>query len=73
MTYKLCSLLLQYPDEELVGARDEIADAIAALPALARVASHSGASASGGREPTRWRSLSTTSRRSTCTSAAGST
>jgi nitrate reductase molybdenum cofactor assembly chaperone NarJ/NarW len=32
ITYKLCSLLLQYPDEELVGARDEIASAIAALP-----------------------------------------
>ena len=32
MTYKLCSLLLQYPDEELLAARDEIANAIAALP-----------------------------------------
>jgi nitrate reductase molybdenum cofactor assembly chaperone NarJ/NarW len=32
MTYKLCSLLLQYPDEELLGARDEIANAVAALP-----------------------------------------
>ena len=32
ITYKLCSSSLQYPDEELLGARDEIASAIAALP-----------------------------------------
>jgi nitrate reductase molybdenum cofactor assembly chaperone NarJ/NarW len=31
-TYKLCSLLLQYPDEELLAARWEIRDAVAELP-----------------------------------------
>jgi nitrate reductase delta subunit len=30
--YKLCSLLLQYPDEELYAARGEIQDAAAGLP-----------------------------------------
>jgi nitrate reductase delta subunit len=30
--YKLCSLLLQYPDEELLAARAEIRDAVAGLP-----------------------------------------
>ena len=29
---KLCSVLLQYPDEELLAAQDEIADALRALP-----------------------------------------
>jgi nitrate reductase molybdenum cofactor assembly chaperone NarJ/NarW len=31
--YKLCSLALQYPDEELVAGRDELAAAVAELPA----------------------------------------
>jgi nitrate reductase molybdenum cofactor assembly chaperone NarJ/NarW len=31
-TYKLCSLLLQYPDHELLGARDELAAAVQELP-----------------------------------------
>ena len=31
-TYKLCSLLLSYPDDELLAARDEICDAMRALP-----------------------------------------
>jgi nitrate reductase molybdenum cofactor assembly chaperone NarJ/NarW len=31
-TYKLCSLLLQYPDEELLGARDELRRAAAEMP-----------------------------------------
>ena len=31
--YKLCSLLLSYPDGELVAARDELADAVNELPA----------------------------------------
>jgi nitrate reductase delta subunit len=31
-TYKLCSLLLQYPDEELLAARGELRDAVAGLP-----------------------------------------
>ncbi len=31
-TYKLCSLLLQYPDDELIAAREEIAAAVAELP-----------------------------------------
>jgi nitrate reductase delta subunit len=31
-TYKLCSLLLQYPDEELLAARTEITDAVRGLP-----------------------------------------
>jgi nitrate reductase molybdenum cofactor assembly chaperone NarJ/NarW len=31
-TYKLCSLLLQYPDDELIAARDEIAAAVVELP-----------------------------------------
>jgi nitrate reductase delta subunit len=31
-TYKLCSLLLQYPDEQLLAARDQIAEAVAGLP-----------------------------------------
>jgi nitrate reductase molybdenum cofactor assembly chaperone NarJ/NarW len=31
--YKLCSLLLSYPDEELLDARDELADAVNGLPA----------------------------------------
>jgi nitrate reductase delta subunit len=30
--YKLCSLLLSYPDGELLAARDEIAEAVAELP-----------------------------------------
>jgi nitrate reductase delta subunit len=30
--YKLCSLALQYPDEELLAARDDLAAAAAALP-----------------------------------------
>lgn len=30
--YKLCSLLLQYPDEELLGGREELAAAAAGLP-----------------------------------------
>jgi nitrate reductase delta subunit len=30
--YKLCSLALQYPDEELLAARDDLAGAAAALP-----------------------------------------
>jgi nitrate reductase molybdenum cofactor assembly chaperone NarJ/NarW len=32
-TYKLCSLLLSYPDEELLDARTELSDAAQALPA----------------------------------------
>jgi nitrate reductase molybdenum cofactor assembly chaperone NarJ/NarW len=32
LTYKLCSLLLQYPDAELLAAREEVAAAIAELP-----------------------------------------
>jgi nitrate reductase delta subunit len=31
-TYKLCSLLLQYPDERLLAGREELAAAVAALP-----------------------------------------
>ena len=31
-TYKLCSLLLQYPDDELLAARQQIAEAVAGLP-----------------------------------------
>ena len=31
-TYKLCSLLLQYPDDELLDARDELAAAVHELP-----------------------------------------
>jgi len=31
--YKLCSLLLSYPDEELLSARDELRNAVAELPA----------------------------------------
>jgi nitrate reductase delta subunit len=31
-TYKLCSLLLQYPDEELLAARDQLRDAVDELP-----------------------------------------
>ena len=31
-TYELCSVLLQYPDEELLAAQGEIADALRALP-----------------------------------------
>jgi len=31
--YKLCSLLLSYPDGELLAARDEICDAVSGLPA----------------------------------------
>ena len=31
-TYKLCSLLLQYPDDELLAAHAEIAEAVAGLP-----------------------------------------
>lgn len=31
-TYKLCSLLLSYPDDELVAARSEITDAVRDLP-----------------------------------------
>ena len=31
--YKLCSLLLSYPDGELLAARDEICDAVVGLPA----------------------------------------
>jgi len=34
-TYKLCSLLLQYPDDELIAARDDIAGAVAELPRAA--------------------------------------
>jgi nitrate reductase delta subunit len=34
-TYKLCSLLLQYPDEELLAASGEIEAAVAALPGSA--------------------------------------
>lgn len=30
--YKLCSLLLQYPDEELLGAAGELRDAVGGLP-----------------------------------------
>jgi nitrate reductase delta subunit len=30
--YGLCSLLLQYPDEELLGAREELRGAVAELP-----------------------------------------
>lgn len=33
ITYKLCSLLLSYPDHELLAARDELCDALRALPA----------------------------------------
>jgi nitrate reductase molybdenum cofactor assembly chaperone NarJ/NarW len=33
MTHKLCSLLLQYPDEELLGARVELSAAVQELPA----------------------------------------
>ncbi|HET8640206.1 MAG TPA: nitrate reductase molybdenum cofactor assembly chaperone [Solirubrobacterales bacterium] len=32
LVYKLCSLLLQYPDEELLEGREEIAAALAELP-----------------------------------------
>ena len=32
-TYKLCSLLLSYPDEELLSARDELCGALDTLPA----------------------------------------
>ncbi|HET7053454.1 MAG TPA: nitrate reductase molybdenum cofactor assembly chaperone [Solirubrobacterales bacterium] len=32
LTYKLCSLLLQYPDEELLEGREEIAAALSGLP-----------------------------------------
>jgi nitrate reductase molybdenum cofactor assembly chaperone NarJ/NarW len=32
ITYKLCSLLLQYPDDELLAARAEITEAVAGLP-----------------------------------------
>jgi nitrate reductase molybdenum cofactor assembly chaperone NarJ/NarW len=32
MTYKLCSVLLQYPDEELLAASDQIAEAVTRLP-----------------------------------------
>lgn len=31
MTYKLCSLLLQYPDEELLAAGDDLRDAVGGL------------------------------------------
>lgn len=31
-TYKLCSLFLQYPDEEIVGARSDLLDATGELP-----------------------------------------
>jgi nitrate reductase delta subunit len=31
-TYKLCSLLLQYPDEELLAARNELREAVEELP-----------------------------------------
>jgi nitrate reductase delta subunit len=31
-TYKVCSLLLQYPDEELYAARAELSEAVAGLP-----------------------------------------
>jgi nitrate reductase delta subunit len=31
-SYKLCSLLLQYPDDELLSARQELAGAVAILP-----------------------------------------
>jgi nitrate reductase delta subunit len=31
-TYKLCSVLLQYPDDDLLAARAEIAEAVAELP-----------------------------------------
>lgn len=37
-TYKLCSLLLQYPGEELRGGRDEIVEAIGELPRSPAVA-----------------------------------
>jgi nitrate reductase molybdenum cofactor assembly chaperone NarJ/NarW len=30
--YRLCALLLQYPDEEMLSAREELRDAVAALP-----------------------------------------
>ena len=32
LTYNLCSVLLQYPDEEMLGARLELADAAGELP-----------------------------------------
>ncbi|HWB69256.1 MAG TPA: nitrate reductase molybdenum cofactor assembly chaperone [Solirubrobacterales bacterium] len=32
LTYKLCSLALQYPDEELLGACEDFCDALAELP-----------------------------------------
>ena len=35
VTYKLCSLLLSYPDDELLAARDELVDAVEGLPDLA--------------------------------------
>ncbi len=41
LTYKLCSLLLQYPDEELLGAGDELRDAVAGLPRSAASAAES--------------------------------
>lgn len=38
-TYKLCSLLLSYPSEDLLGARPQIAAALAGLPRCAAAAS----------------------------------
>jgi nitrate reductase molybdenum cofactor assembly chaperone NarJ/NarW len=32
LVYKLCSLALQYPDEELLAGREELTAAAAALP-----------------------------------------
>ena len=67
-------LLLRYPDERLVGARDEIAAAIAALPRPER------AQAARAALPSTWRratqlssSPAPTSRPSTCTGARAST
>ena len=47
--YKLCSLLLQYPDDELLAARDELAAAVRDAAALARPPRRSSASWPGGR------------------------
>jgi nitrate reductase delta subunit len=38
LTYKLCSLALSYPDEELLGAREELREALAELPRSPAVA-----------------------------------
>jgi nitrate reductase delta subunit len=37
-TYRICSLLLSYPDQELLGAREEIGTALEELPGSAAVA-----------------------------------